>query len=989
MKKLSFLLILFITACSWSQTTADKYDQAMAAFNNRQFSTAVRLFDDFFTEYNLTDEQFAAAKYYYSDALLSLGEKNAAAAGFEFIVNNFDWSAFRYKSLYKLGIIYFEEGMYDESRKNLKKLLDEYPETEHTGSALYWIGESYTKQNRLQEAISFLEEAVNNKRNNKYIDYTIYTLASAYEKTGDYEKAVHYYDQLLSYHGDSPLALSAQIRIGICYFKLKDYQSSILELNNPSLTSLPSDTYAESLYLLANSYYRVKEYDNAERTYNAVIESFPSSDVFRDSKYGLAWCYFQQNKFNEAYSVFNSISEGDDTIAVKSFYWKAEAKRYSGKVDEAFRLYEEFLKRYPGSGLAEAVRYQLGGYYFENRDYINSESYLTAASKSDVPGVRARALTMLGEVSLNKKDYNNAVNRFKDAIDVIDVKGEITNRAKLGLGTTYYYQGNYNDAVDYLKRLDEPGNGVENDKINFYLAESYYALGKYSDALKSYNSISSDDTLLAGQALYGKAYCYFNLNNFGNAAELFSDFVKKHRKNKRVVDARLRLADSYYATKNYAAASRIYKDLFASNTTSIDNPYGYYQFAQALYKAGNTDEAMAEFNNLQKKFPQSDYAQGSLYTIGWIYFQKENFREAIAKYHELMKVYPSSSLVPLAWYSIGDSYFNQAKYDSAIANYEKVITLFPSSGYVFDAVNGIQYSYVAKNEPEKAVQLIDNFVSKNPGLSFSDQLFFKKGETYYSMREYEKAKLSYKEFVSNYPSSKLVPDAYYWIGKSAQNLGQNEEAVFNFKRVFDSYPKSEAAGAAVLEIGTIYSNMKDYNSAIEIYDKALDKIPKSPRIAEILFMKGVAYGNKKDPDNAYSVFQDVVQYYSGTIFAEKAKLELGLIELAAGRYSNAEFYFKNLADSRSDDIGAEAQYYLGTALAEAGNTIDAISALERVRTIFSAYEEWLTKSYMKLGDIYTGQEEYDKAKEYYRSVLSKHKGDQYGQEAQSKLRKLK
>jgi TolA-binding protein len=352
-------------------------------------------------------------------------------------------------------------------------------------------------------------------------------------------------------------------------------------------------------------------------------------------------------------------------------------------------------------------------------------------------------------------------------------------------------------------------------------------------------------------------------------------------------------------------------------------------------------------------------------------------------------VYPSSSLIPLAYYSIGDAYFNEAKYDSAIISYEKVIALYPSSENVFDAVNGIQYSYVAKNEPQKAITLIDNFVSKNPGLSFSDQLFFKKGEIYYSMREYEKAETSYKEFVSDYPSSKQVPDAYYWIGKSAQNHGQNEEAIFNFKKVFNSYPKSEAAGAAVLEIGNIYNSTKDFDSAIDIYNQALDKIPKSPRIAEILFMKGVTYGNKNDPDNSYSVFQDVVQYYSGTIFADKARLELGLIELAASRFENAEFYFKNLADSRSDDIGAKAQYYLGVSFAEDGKDDEAISALEKVRTIFAAYDEWLSKSYMKLGDIYSRQKENDKAKEYYRAIITKHKGDQFGKEAQSKLRNLK
>lgn len=989
MKKFTSIILILFTVAAYPQTTADKYDKAMAAYNNRQYSTAVRLFDDFFTDYNLTDEEFATAKYYYSDALLNLNEKTAAASGFEFIVNNFKWSAFRFKSLYKLGVIYFEEEEYDKCRKNLEQLLDEYPGTEHTGSAYYLIGESYTKQNRLQDAISFLEEAVNNKRNNTYMDYSIYTLASTYEKTGEYDKAVKYYDQLLSYYKNSPLALSAQIRIGVCYFELKDYQSSILELNNPQLTNLPPDIYSESLYILANSYYRVQDYDNAEKTYKEVIESFPESDVFRDSQYGLAWCYFQEKKYDDAFNAFNSVSAGDDSIAVKSFYWKAEAKRYAGKEEESFQLYNQFLKKYPGRKLAQDVRFQLGGYYFNNKNYIVSESYLKAASGSDDPDVKAKALTMLGEISLNEKNYDAALNYFNEVIALDTSKPEMINRAKLGLGSTYYYQGDYDKAIDYLSSLDHSGSGVENDKINFYLAESFYALGKYQEALKSYKGVNSEDSLLAGQGIYGKAYCYFNLKDFENATELFSVFVKKYPDSKRTVDAKLRLADSYYGNKNYAAASRIYKDLFKTGSSSINNPYGFYQYAQALYKAGNTEEAINEFNNLQKKFPESEYAQGSMYTIGWIYFQKENFNEAIAQYRNVIKVYPGSSLAPLVYYSIGDSYFNQAKYDSAIANYEKVIAHYPSSNYVFDAVNGIQYSYVAKNEPQKAVTVIDNFVSKNPGLGFSDQLFFKKGEIYYSMREYEKAGQGYKEFVSDYPSSKQVPDAYYWIGKSAQNLGQNEEAIFNFQKVFNSYPKSEAAGAAVLEIGNIYNTMKDYDSAIDIYNKALDKIQDSPRIAEILFMKGVTFGNKKDPDNAYSVFQDVVQSYSGTIFADKAKLELGLIELSAARYSNAQFYFKNLADSRSDDIGAKAQYYLGTAFAEEGKTDEAISALERVRMIFSAYDEWLTKSYMKLGDIYAGQEAYDKAKEYYRSVLTKHKGDPFGQEAQSKLRALK
>jgi TolA-binding protein len=308
---------------------------------------------------------------------------------------------------------------------------------------------------------------------------------------------------------------------------------------------------------------------------------------------------------------------------------------------------------------------------------------------------------------------------------------------------------------------------------------------------------------------------------------------------------------------------------------------------------------------------------------------------------------------------------------------------------VYDAVNGIQYSYVVKGEPEKAVQLIDEFIGNNPGLSFSDQIFFKKGEIYYSLGRYEEAKVGYKEFVANYPRSELISDAYYWIGKCAQNLNQSEEAIFNFNRVLESYPNSEAAASSVIEIGNVYNNIKNYDAAISTFDKAVKKLSDSPRISEILFMKGETLVNKGDVTGAYEVFDEVIQYYKGTIFADKAKLELGLIELAAKRFENAEFYFKSLAESRTDDLGAKAQYYYGETLFEEEKFSDAITALVRVRSIFPAYNEWVTRSVLKLGDCYVEIEDFDKAKEMYRTVLSAHRGDTLGKEAQEKLNKIR
>ncbi|MGE5804280.1 MAG: tetratricopeptide repeat protein, partial [Ignavibacteria bacterium] len=60
-----------------------------------------------------------------------------------------------------------------------------------------------------------------------------------------------------------------------------------------------------------------------------------------------------------------------------------------------------------------------------------------------------------------------------------------------------------------------------------------------------------------------------------------------------------------------------------------------------------------------------------------------------------------------------------------------------------------------------------------------------------------------------------------------------------------------------------------------------------------------------------------------------------------------------------------------------------------VRTIFPGYGEWLTRSYLKLGECYTRLNEEDKAKDMYRTVLANHRGDQFGKEAEEKLRELR
>ena len=73
---------------------------------------------------------------------------------------------------------------------------------------------------------------------------------------------------------------------------------------------------------------------------------------------------------------------------------------------------------------------------------------------------------------------------------------------------------------------------------------------------------------------------------------------------------------------------------------------------------------------------------------------------------------------------------------------------------------------------------------------------------------------------------------------------------------------------------------------------------------------------------------------------------------------------------------------------EQDKIVDAISAFVRVRSVFSGYDEWYTKSLLKLGDCYTKLNDKAKAKEMYQAVVKRHPQDELGKEARDKIKKL-
>jgi TolA-binding protein len=97
----------------------------------------------------------------------------------------------------------------------------------------------------------------------------------------------------------------------------------------------------------------------------------------------------------------------------------------------------------------------------------------------------------------------------------------------------------------------------------------------------------------------------------------------------------------------------------------------------------------------------------------------------------------------------------------------------------------------------------------------------------------------------------------------------------------------------------------------------------------------------------------------------------------------------DITEKRTDDLGARAQYYYGLSLFEQNKYTESISALVRIRTVYSNYEEWLSRAYLLMGDCYSKLDDKRKAEEMYRAVIAKNKSGELTDLARQKINQLK
>jgi TolA-binding protein len=338
---------------------------------------------------------------------------------------------------------------------------------------------------------------------------------------------------------------------------------------------------------------------------------------------------------------------------------------------------------------------------------------------------------------------------------------------------------------------------------------------------------------------------------------------------------------------------------------------------------------------------------------------------------------------------MGDAYYNLHQYPAAEKCYRQVIQNFPKSPLAADALKGIQYSLVAQGKSSEAVSAIESYVQENPSSPNKEQLEISKAELLFGQKQFQEAAQAYRSFAARYPLSNLRPQALYWQGKSLQEAGKASDAARAYLEAAD-VPNAamNIKGNALLESAKIFIKQKDYEQSFRVLDRAEKDLAGSEFSSVVAYLKGIVFYENGASDDAKAKFEFVISKFGATVEADKSRIGLVRIALKEKDLVSAQTLSQQVATSRTDEVGAEAQWLSGVTYAESGDWQNAITAFLRVRYVFPSHERWLAKANIGLGKAYEQGKDIPKAKEAYQQVLKVFSSGEDFEEASRRLKSI-
>jgi len=998
--KIAYKVALASVLAGGSHVVVAQHTQVFSS-NEKYFHEGVELFDrakygaaqEAFRKYIELigdDAQTADAQYYYALSGLYLLHPDAEQLILNF-VHKYPTHPKTALANYELGLYYFEQKDYKKAVELLKNAPLHLLSSKQVKELEFKLGYSYFATKDFDNAKIWFDK---NKITGSGGDEHRYAYASNYYagyiayRNGDYNDAKA--DLKIAEKNEAYSNIVPYMVTEILYKEIDI--AGVINYGETALAKTPPVQQADEIALLVgDAYYQKADYKTAEKYFGQFAEGKRRLEPV--VQYKIALTDYKNNNYKNAIANFKEVALKKDSLGQNAAYYLGLSYLKDDNKQFALTAFDQARKNEKDTSITEAstikyaqVNYELGNF----REVINALADFAETYPNSEQAEEADRL--LSESYFGSNDYAAAIRHIEALPKKSNRILETYQRVSYYYGVDLFNNAKFPQAVQMLdKSLQYPYDKDVTSASHFLKGEAYSIGQRYNDAVNSYAAVfrtapsPKEDYYIKSR--YGIGYAYFNTKEYDKAMMHFKAYLDAIQpSNPNYNDATVRLADTYYVSKNYNEALNMYERVIS--TSSPDRDYALFQKGVVLSIINKNDRAKGALQELIAKYPKSRYMDDAQYQLAVIDYESGNYEAAVSAFTKLIQNMPDSKLVPNALQKRGTAYANLHQYDKSIADQKRVLDEFPASKVASGALYSLQEVLGTENRSNELDDYLNKYKTANPESTALETIEFEAAKTLYFSEKYDQAAPKFEAYIKAYPKSSFVPDARYFMADAYLRQNKIDEGKARLKEVI-AENRSEYVNRAVQKVADLELEAKNYPEAITYYGRLRDLATNRKEQQTALTGLMQSYFRTNDYEATKRVANELISQGNASLNAyNSALLFRSKSTYAQGNIDQALTELQETAKSASDINGAEAQYLVAEIFYKQKKYKESLEAAYAFNTKFSNYDKWLGKSFLIIADNYTAQNELFQARATLNSIIENSPDKAIVAEAQQKLAKM-
>lgn len=819
------------------------YQVGRSYFNQKNYPKTIEWFSRI-NQNSLSPRE--SAEYRFKLGYSYLETKNFEGAKPLFLKLKDENSDYRESSTYYYSYISYLDKDYKSALAGFEKLKGSKT---YENSYPYYISALYYLDKRYDDVLAYAVPILQNTRQ-QFETEMFRVVAASYFAKSDYKNAAGYYEKFQAKDLGKTQNSQDHYQIGYTYFKLNNYKKAIEELEK---LETPDQYYQNGMIALGESFL---ETGNKQSARNA---------FFRASKLTFDPQLQEEGLFNYSklsYELeFHQVALDAAQQYLKSYPRSKkldEAKTLLGAILLSTKNYKDainILEEIPNKNSQAKEAYQKVTYYrglefYNERAFQNAISVFMRSNNNAVDeDVEALSTYWLAEAMYEVRKYDESVENFEKFLSLPTAKNtDVFSYANYALAYAAFGNEDYTKAVTYFNRFL---NGSEKDKntvsdATLRLADSYFVLKNYENALDSYNRIIAN-------------------NGAGEDYALFQ----------RGMIQGLQGQNDVKITTHQSLLQQFPKSNYADDAG--------FEIAHTYFNKGDYERSMNDLTALISKYPRSSYVPRALVTIGLVQYNQDQDDAALQTFKRVVSEYSATDEAQQALQSIKNIYLDKTDAEGflAYANSTNIGNLSTSEqdNITFQAVN----NRFSKSDWKGAFESANAYFDKFPKPIHEKHARFIRAESLVKLNRPDEAIPDY-DFILNDWTSDYTEKALISISKIYLTQKKYNEAIVHLKKLELTSEYKAHYGFAINNLMEAYNNLQMADETLQYagFVKSSEKSSEEEKFRAGLFA-GKAYLAKGDNTNAIKEFTYVADK-TLTVTGAEAKYNLANIQYLQGQY---------------------------------------------------------------------------------------------------------